>query len=182
MLDYGRINSEVMCNNLMNKFVWGGANDPEVNIDYHHRRTLMVVRARLNYAKLAKELASRGMNEKALAVLDRCMEVLPLETVPYDPYVVDMVEAYFAAGNTEKGADLAKSMCDHYFEQLDYYLKQRPYIVNSAEYEIISAIQYPSRAGSACTAYGKAELGAEIEKKWRSYYDRFIALQPEMRQ
>ena len=59
----------------MNKFVWGGANDPEVNLDYNHIRTLIVIKSRLNYARLARALASEGKNEKALEVLNRCLGV-----------------------------------------------------------------------------------------------------------
>ncbi len=50
----------------------------EVNIDYNHKRTIIVIKARLNYARLAKALAAEGKNEKAIEVLDCCMEALPL--------------------------------------------------------------------------------------------------------
>ena len=55
---------------MINKFVWGGAKEKGVNIDYNHKRTLIVVKARYNYARLAKALAAEGKNEKALEVLD----------------------------------------------------------------------------------------------------------------
>ena len=104
-LDYGRIDTDILYGNIMNKFVWGGANDPKVNIDYNHKRTIIVIKARQNYAKLAKALAGEGKNEKAIAVLNRCMEVLPLNKIPYDPYVPDLIEAYFAAGDTTVGTE-----------------------------------------------------------------------------
>ncbi len=85
-VDYGRIDTDILYNNIMNKFVWGGANNPKVNLDYNHIRTLIVVKARLNYARLAKALASEGKNEKAVEVLNRCLEVLPADRFPIDPY------------------------------------------------------------------------------------------------
>ena len=63
---------------------------------------------------------------------------------------------------------MTKAFCDYYYEQLDYYLKQNPYIVISAEFEIQTAIQYTSRVANACSAYGKPELGDEINKKLES--------------
>ena len=77
---------------MMNKFVWGGANDKNVNIDYNHKRTIIVIKARQNYARLAKALAAEGKNEKAIEVLDCCMNVLPLEKVPYDPYMAILLK------------------------------------------------------------------------------------------
>jgi tetratricopeptide (TPR) repeat protein len=161
---------------MMNKFVWGGANDPAVNIDYNHKRTIIVIKARLNYARLAKALIAEGKNEKAIEVLDHCMKVLPLEKITYDPYVADLIEAYFAAGATEKALAMSKDFTAYYYERLDYYLKQTPYIVSSAEFEIQTAIQYTSRVANACTTYGKPETGEEITGKLETYYAEYIKL------
>jgi hypothetical protein len=115
-------------------------------------------------------------NEKAVEVLDFCMNALPIEKTSYDPYVPDLIEAYFAAGATDKAVEMTNALCDFYYGHLTYYLKQNPYIVNSAEYEIQSAIQYTSRVASACTAYGKPELGEEINKKLEDYYKEYVKI------
>jgi len=175
-LEYGRINTDILYENMMKKFVWGGANAKDVNIDYNHVRTIIVIKARLNYARLAKALANEGKNEKALEVLDYCMNALPLEKIPYDPYMADIIESYFAAGGTEKALEMTKAFCDYYYSHLDYYLKQKPYIINSAEYEIQTAIQYTSKVASACSVYGKPELGNEITKKLEGYYADYVKM------
>jgi len=160
----------------MNKFVWGGANDERANIDYHHRRTLIVIRARLNYARLAKALAAEGKNELAVKVLDYCMDVLPLDRVPYDPYVPDLIEAYFNAGAAEKAVEMTKDLSDYYFSQLDYYFRQTPYVISSAEYEIQSAIQYTFRAAGTCGENGVKEVADEINARVEDYYSRYIQM------
>ena len=178
-LDYGRIDTDILYQNLIKKFAWGGANKKKVDIDYNHQRTIIVVRARLNYAKLAKALSAEGKNEKAIEALNFCMEALPLEKIPYDPYMADIVEAYFTAGATDKAVEMTKSFCDYYYKRLDYFLKQSPFIINSAEFEIQSAIQYTSRVANSCTAHGKSELGEEITKKLETYYAGYIkVMQP----
>jgi len=173
-IEYGRIESDILYDNIINKFVWGGANNEKVNIDYNHKRTLIVVKARMNYARLAKSLAEEGKNEKAIEVLDKCMSDLPLDRVPYDPYVADLIDSYFAAGATDKALSMTKAFCDYYYERLDYFLKQKPYIVNSAEYEIQTAIQYSSRVASSCEKYGKPERAKEINDKLESYYTSYM--------
>ena len=176
-LDYARIDTDILYGNMMKKFIWGGANDPSVNIDYHHRRTILVVKARLNYSRLAKALAKEGKNEKALEVLNYCMEQFPLEKIPYDPYVADLIEGYFAAGDTSKAVDMTIAMRDYNFERLDYFLKQDPYIMLSADYEIRSAIQYTSVVANACSQYGKKDLADEINKRLEDYYSGYVNMQ-----
>ncbi len=175
-LNYGRINTDILYNNMMNKFTWGNANAKGVNLDYNHKRTIIVIRARLNYARLAKALVAEGEKEKAIKVLDFCMDQLPLAKTSYDPYVPDIIDAYFAAGDTDKAVQMTNALCNFYYGHLDYYLKQAPYIVQSAEYEIQTAIQYPSRVATSCTKYGKPELGEEINNKLESYYTRYVKI------
>ena len=175
-LDYGRINTDILYENMMKKFVWRGANTKSVDIDYNHKRTMIVIKARLNYARLAKALVAEGKNEKALGVLDFCMNALPLEKITYDPYTADIIEAYFAAGATEKAVEMTRAFCDYYYGHLDYYLKQNRYIVSSAEFEIQTAIQYTSRVATACSAYGKPEIGEEISKRLETYYGDYVKI------
>jgi len=181
-LEYGRVDVDILYNNMMNKFVWRGAKEKGVDLDYNHKRTLMVVKARYNYAKLAKSLAAEGKNEKAGQVLDYCMETFPVEKLSYDMYVPDIVEAYFAAGEKVKAADLANKLSSYYFEKLDYYFRQKVGILSSAEYEVQTSMQYVSRVANACKANGNAELGDKLNSKVDSYYSSFMkALQPNIR-
>jgi MFS family permease len=181
-LDYGRIDTDILYDNMMKKFVWGGANDPGVDIDYNHKRTLIVVKARMNYARLAKALAAEGKNEKAVEVLDYCMNTFPISKLSYDPYIPDVIEAYFAAGATDKAVEMSKDLADYYSEHLAYYLKQDPYIVRSAEFEIQTSIQYTSRVANACKANGKTELAESINQKLEGFYTDYVrVVQPGLK-
>jgi hypothetical protein len=175
-LDYGRIDADILYNNMMKKFVWRGANKKNVDIDYNHKRTIIVVKARLNYARLAKALSAEGKNEKAIEALNYCMDTFPLDKIPYDSYMCDVIEAYFAAGAPEKAIEMSNAFCDYYYKRLDYFLKQKPFIINSAEFEIQTAIQYTSRVANALTAYGKPEMGDTITKKLESYYADYVKI------
>ncbi len=181
-IEYGRIDPDILYQNMVKKFMWRGANQKNVDIDYNHKRTIIVIKARLNYAKLAKALVAEGKNEKAIETLNFCMNALPLDKIPYDPYTADIIEAYFAAGDTEKATEMSNAFCDYYYKRLDYFLKQKPYIVNSAEFEIQTAIQYTSRIANAITANGKPEEGEAITKKLENYYTQYVKIvQPGMK-
>jgi hypothetical protein len=104
------------------------------------------------------------------------MDALPLEKIAYDPYMADIVEAYFAAGASEKAVEMTNAFCSYYYKRLDYFLKQKPFIVNSAEFEIQTALQYTSRVANGCSANGNSEMGDEITKKLESYYSDYVKL------
>jgi hypothetical protein len=179
-LDYGRIDTDILYENMMKKFVWGGANDPKVNIDYNHKRTLIVIKARLNYARLAKSLTAEGKNEKALEVLDYCMDKLPLENIPADMYMPDIIEAYFAAGNKEKALALSASVSEYYFDRLNYYFGQDQSIISSADYEVQSAIQFVSNIAEACKTAKLDSIAEGMSTKLEGYYSEYLRImQPE---
>lgn len=181
-LEYGRIDTDILYDNMMGKFLWRGANNDKVYVDYNHSRTITVVRARFNYSRLAKTLAGQGENEKAVEVLDRCMSELPLDNVPYDPYVGSIIEAYFMAGAKDKAVPMARDLSDHYFGNLAYYLKQDLYIIASAEYEIQTAIQNTARVADACISYDEKELGDELNSRLEEYYAEYMSkVQPRKR-
>jgi MFS family permease len=176
-LEYGRIDTDILYSNMMEKFVWGGAKEKGVNIDYNHRRTLLVIKARYNYARLAKSLVAEGKNEKAEQVLDYCMETFPTEKLSWDMYMPDIIEAYFDTGDTAKAVSLTKDMSDFFFSHLDYYFRQSPEILASADYEVQSAMQYISRAAAACGEAGREEISKELTGKLESYYAQYIRMQ-----
>ena len=178
-LRYGRIDTEILSNNLMSKFVWGGSKEKGVNLDYNHKRNLLVIKARLIYARLANALSSEGKNQKALSVLDYCMETFPIEKLSYDMYVPSLIEAYVNAGRIDKATLLTNDLSNYYFKKLDYYLRQKPDILSSSGYEVQSAIQFTSQAAEAIKAGGKTELAEEITRKLESYYTKYVKLVPQ---
>jgi hypothetical protein len=178
-LRYGRIDTEILYNNLMSKFVWGGSKEKGVNLDYNHKRNLLVIKARYIYARLANALSSEGNNQKALSVLDYCMETFPIEKLSYDMYVPSLIEAYVNAGGIDKATVLTNDLSNYYFKKLDYYLRQKPDILSSSGYEVQSAIQFTSQAAEAIKAGGKTELAEEITRKLESYYTKYVKLVPQ---
>jgi hypothetical protein len=179
-MEYGRVDPDILYDNMMNKFVWGGVKEKGVYIDYNHKRTLSVVKARYNYAKLAKALVSEGKNEKALKVLDYCMETFPVEKLSYDMYVPDVVEAYFASGDTLKAVGLANGLTKYNFEKIDYYFRQKQGILSSAEYEIRTSMNDVNRIVAEFKKNGKTELAAVLNARMDTYLQNYMKLvQPE---
>ncbi len=168
-LDYGRIDTDILYDNLMNKFTWGNASDPDVYLDYYHRHTLLVVRARLNYAKLAKALVLEGDNERAVKALDHIMEQLPLENLPWDNYMPDIIDAYLMAGDHETALDLIQEMREYYSTNLDYYTSLPTYYMRSADMEIQLSLGFLQRVASSCRRNGQEEAAKAIDAIVQEY-------------
>ncbi len=117
------IDSEKMYDNLMNKFKFGGIDNPDIYLDetvlrmcYSHRRM---------FVKLAQQLMREGQNEKALQVLDRSQEVIPPHSVSYDALAsgsIEMAECYLKLGQRDKAVEILQKLADRSIEYLDWYL------------------------------------------------------------
>ena len=175
-LDYGRIDTDILYDNLMNRFVWGGAADPDVYIDYYHTRTLTVIRSRFNYARLAGALVAEGDTARALAVLDRCLETFPVSKLGYDFYFAEIISACFAAGDNEKAVALARGFSEYYLERSGYLLDQRPSVALYAEQEIANGLQMVSPVMQMCYDNGETAAAEEINKKFSELYARYAVL------
>ena len=107
-----------MYNNLMNRFRFGNINNPNVHIDADLRR--MIFNFRGNYARLAEALNDRGEKEKAIAVLDRSLELMPDRSAHYNVYMYNTIEAYYNAGNMEKANALTEKVAQNVADELRY--------------------------------------------------------------
>lgn len=114
----GRVNADIMYNNLMNRFKFGNINDPNVHVDADLRR--MIFNFRGNYARLADALNARGEKEKAIAVLDRSLELMPDRAAHYNVYMYNTIEAYYDAGDMEKANALTEQVAQNVADELRY--------------------------------------------------------------
>jgi hypothetical protein len=122
VMDCGRVNTDLLYNNLMNKFYYGRMNEPDVYIDHFHRRTLLVLRFRNTFTRLALALIEENKKDSAIAVLDKCQLLAPPRVLPYDSFSIGIANAYLAAGEKSKGLNILKDYFQTCTEELNYYL------------------------------------------------------------
>ena len=120
----GRIAADIMYDNLMNKFTWGNMDTEEIYMDENNLR--MTTNLRLQFSNLAEEFIMAGNNEKAKAILDKAIEVMPERNVPYNRIMVPIMEAYYQVGDTANGNKLAKRLFDIFEDNLEYYYSLEP--------------------------------------------------------
>ena len=90
----GYIATDIMHDNVMNKWEWGNMDDVEHGIYMDENNRRMVTNVRLQMSNLAESLLKEGDPVRALAVLDELLRATPRENVPYSRVMMPVAEAY----------------------------------------------------------------------------------------
>lgn len=170
----GRIDTDILYDNLMNKFTWGNIGDPDVYLNENTRRTIRIVKIRNNFGRLAKALNSEGRADSAKAVMNKCLEVLPLEKMVPEYFDSHFVEAFFEVGLTEKGNEIALSMADNAVNDMIYYSKLEEHIPNAAEQDKQLAVVTMQWLNDVARRYKQKELQDQIGKMLEEVYSYYM--------
>ncbi|MBL4669634.1 MAG: hypothetical protein JKY30_10280 [Flavobacteriales bacterium] len=131
----GEVALDIMYKNLMTKFKWGGMKDDDIYMNENNRR--MCMNFRNNFSRLSGEFIRIGEKEKAIEVLDECMEAIPERNVPFNYFVLSIAENYYRLEEYEKGNKIIGSLVDRYENDLRYYLslkgKDRKYVKEESD-------------------------------------------------
>ncbi|MEM9024437.1 MAG: DUF2723 domain-containing protein, partial [Bacteroidota bacterium] len=117
----GRVATDVMYDNMINKFHYGGLEDgQDLFLDENNLR--FITNLRLNFVRLAISLFEEGKRDEAATVMDRCLSVTTTGDAPIDVTLLNAVELLYRLGDAEKANALATRMADRYEGQVRYFL------------------------------------------------------------
>ncbi len=172
--EIGRVNTRILHNNLMNKYVWGNIYDPRVYLSEDHRRLAMNFRNIMT--RLAEAHIMEGENQKAIEVLDKAMMLMPETQAPLNSLSVGIAEMYFRAGETQKGTALSNRIVDLFSEALDYYSQikgsRSGFIATNAR----EALSILYRVMLFSKDLELTEIAKKSELAFESHYNRFKGL------
>ena len=117
----GKVNTDAMYKNLMDKFKWGGMGS-KYNIYMDENNLRMTTNLRLQFSNLADALITEGDTTRAEKVLDKCMNVMPERNVPFNRIMIPIMEDYYEVGANDKANALAERLYQIHSEQLQYFL------------------------------------------------------------
>jgi len=117
-----RVSTDIMYDNIMNKFTWGNINAPGIYVDENVLR--MAMNLRIQMGALASALVAENKKDSAVKVIDKCIEMLPEENVQYDATVFSLTVGYYQAGAFEKGNKLSKRLFDIYEQEYTFYTRR----------------------------------------------------------
>jgi len=160
-----RVNTEAMYDNMMNKFKWGGIDNPKVYLDENNLR--MTATLRHMFSRLVNGLIAEGKKEKALAALDYCMEVIPSKTVPYTYVCVVLANQYYQLGEREKAETILNEMLENSLEHLAWFSSLTNNQLRGAAADFAQHLGIFQEILNISQNYGNEELAAE-------YYSLFL--------
>lgn len=137
----GRIDTELLWDNLMNKYRYGGVKNG-VYVDQFVSNTLAQSQFRTMFARLAASLAAEGDTVRAVAALDRAMEELPVGQVNRDEQLVDIIEMYWLLGEKAKGDALAEDYLNAMMATMDYFDRFEGAQSKAVEQYVMDAYSY----------------------------------------
>ncbi|MBR5298154.1 MAG: DUF2723 domain-containing protein [Parabacteroides sp.] len=161
------INTEKMYDNVMNKFKWGGVDQPGIYIDENVMRMCKSYRMML-FNKLAEALINEGKNDKAINVLDKCMQVLPPENVPLDYTALSTGELYYVLGQNEKAEKVFTGIADDAIRTINWLFRLKPAQLASVESELQHNLAVLNQVLLVSNHYNP-----EFGKKYQEDFDNF---------
>jgi len=151
ILEMGGIDTDTLYDRLINTFQWGRMNREDVQLDFSTIRTLSVIRFRGLHTRLAMQLLREGKKDKAITVLDHCMELAPSDVLPYDQYITGItlpdgqggyihyegiIEAYYLCGESENANIILKEHYQSLSDEFTYFNALKPRQTSSIQREM----------------------------------------------
>ncbi|MDF1572519.1 MAG: DUF2723 domain-containing protein [Bacteroidales bacterium] len=162
----GVIDTDRMYQRLVEEFEWGGLDNPDVYMDENNVR--MTIKYRYAYATLARALADEGNDEKAVEVLDYCMEHMPHERIPFNFSIVPLIQSYYAAGAVEKALDLTEKMEQVTEQELEYFskvIRSKPAKAGKMQNDFLQMIRDLNTLSSIARGYGETDTALRLQQK-----------------
>lgn len=179
----GRVETDTMYRNVMTRFVWGNMFDERVYLDENNQR--MTTNIRINFTRLAEALMNEGKRDSAIKVLDKCVEVTPDKTIPYNYFMINVGILYYRAAGVygrmdstlqatpESAALVAKAntimqrICEIYGDNLNYYLslKGTKYF-KLVDNEMNQGLYIMQASTNVVKQTNQKELGDKLEKQF----------------
>jgi tetratricopeptide (TPR) repeat protein len=179
-----RIATDTMYNNVMNKFAWGNMDKKGIFLDNVFIRSC-ALNIRQRIGALAAALIEEGKKDSAIKVLDKVIEITPIENVPYDVTMYAITLAYYQAGAAVKANEVAKKLFDNFETNIKYYYsfdrKRLPEFGNDPQQaqDILERLTYFAQT------FKQPALAKEFEQRYNQLVQNYgltVRSQPQMQQ
>lgn len=167
----GWIDTDIMYNNMMNKFFWRGLDDPEVY--YNEWYYSFTSSERLQFYILADELAKEGNKDKAKGALLKSLRLMPDASLPFDESIANYVPLLFKLDEKQKANFIIKTMGPRIEKNLEYAEKLGD--IRELQSNLIVA----QRFSEALRANGDEKEALKYEKLFDKYLEVFRNLRSD---
>jgi hypothetical protein len=171
--EFGVMDTDVMYDNMMNKFSWGNAADPDVYLDETNRR--MFSNFKRLFGVLGKELIQKGDTARALQAVQEGIDLVPPEKMPHDFFSVGLAEVLIRAGRTEEGRQLLSSIIAYSKGYLDHAVGLTAYERFGMDYPIGINMQAMLDIYNLANELNLKDVIDNLEPDLNTWYARLFA-------
>ncbi|MBN2165042.1 MAG: DUF2723 domain-containing protein [Marinilabiliaceae bacterium] len=168
----GRVDTEKMYNNVVNKFRWGGFDNPNVYLDENHVR--MGNNIRMNLTRLANALIEEEKNDKAKDILDLTFKTLPSERIPHTYFSIFMADAYYRISEAEKGDTILEDVATNNLKELKYYMSLPANKKSAHDRDIKNCLAIYREIGNMANNYGRNDIMKNFDADYQGAFQRFM--------
>lgn len=162
---YGKVDSERMYNNLMNVYRYRSMNDPKVYIDENNSR--IISNYRNIFGRLAVQLADEGKSDLAVKALDKCMEVIPPQIVPFNFFALTLIEGYYKANSNDKAVGYSRVYMEQCADELRYLLGLPERFVGSVKSDVQLNLYIVQELHRMASTYNASQHVNELEELFK---------------
>ena len=166
------IDTKRMYDNVMNKYRFGGIDNPDIYLD--ETVTRMCLTHRRMFATLAMALMREGDKDRALKVVKRAEEAIPPTTVPHS-YMggsIDLARVWLVLGHNKQAEKIALSIARNACEYLEWYSHMNSRMLQMSARDIVYSC-YMLNSMVEILQDAESSKAAEMDKKLETYTNRF---------
>ncbi len=115
---YGRVNTDLLYDNVMNKFKWGNFDTHPTYVDRSYGPSIQSIRVIM--LRAARRLTDKGEKDKAIAIVEKYLAGFPHFNFPYDWNTMQMLNVMVAAGGYEKAKPHLETLAKETKQQLTF--------------------------------------------------------------
>lgn len=174
------VNTDVMYENVMNKFTWTNLDDP--SIYYTQDYFGFVLNSRSTFNTLARDLINEKDFERASAVLKKCLQVMPNESIPFDEFSAQQVDLLLEIASYKTGgsddiskieeAELANHIAENVSEWAQNWIELYLSSPSADQFELQRKIIVLNELARAYRDNGDKEKAAEYEELFNGFYQQ----------
>ena len=167
----GTINTDTLYNRLMERYTWGNVNSPDFFMDEQNKRTLRIINPRDIFNRLATQLIAENKKDSAQKVLDKLVEIFPDRQLPFDYYMVPIVENYYKIGQNEKADEVATKLNNRLTQWITYYKKLDPEFSSNIDVDkIVSLLKLYDVSNKYHKGLFSADVGLMAEAAMKKHF------------
>ena len=157
-------NTDLMYDNMMNKFSWRELDNPDVYYNEDYRNFALNHRSSFN--SLASSLIDEGKNDQAKEVLNKSLSLIPDAAIPFDYVTAQTVQLLFEVGEDEQATEISQLLGQRSDEMLTYF-KQENRSPGNEQQKYLIILNEVSRALAEA---GQADLSKKYGDLLKKHY------------